>query len=106
MQKPIVFTEFGYRSSKDAGIRPWEWEPRGGTIDSTLISASTQARCYEALFKTFWDEDWILGTFLWKWTPENYAKDQIIHWRRRSPSPFSFSPKEEGLQVLEQWYDK
>ena len=103
-KKPVIFTEFGYRSSKDAAIHPWEWEPRG-QIDSTLICPKTQALCYEAIFDAFWNEDWMLGTFLWKWTSENYAPETISQ-RRRPPSPFSFSPKKEGLEVLKKWYSK
>lgn len=103
--KPIIFTEFGYRSSKDAAIHPWEWEKRG-QIDSTQISGHTQALCYEAIFNTFWKEDWFAGSFLWKWTAENYDAHYYDRPRRRMPSPFSFSPKEEGLQVLQKWYRK
>ena len=103
--KPIIFTEFGYRSSKDAAIRPWEWEQREN-IDSTQICLQTQAHCYEALFKTFWKEDWIRGTFLWKWTAENYGPGIPRRRRWHQPSPFSFSPKAEGLKVLQKWYGK
>lgn len=58
-QKPIVFTEVGYRSSKDAAIRPWEWESRG-EVESQQISPETQARCYQAMFRTFWETDWMI----------------------------------------------
>ena len=102
-KKPVVFTEFGYRSSNDAAIHPWEWEERGH-IDSTKISAKIQAICYDALFETFWQEDWIAGTFLWKWTRENYGPTHTQRRRRRAPSPFSFSPKQDGLKVLQKWY--
>ena len=103
-QKPIVFTEIGYRSSKDAAIRPWEWESRGA-VATQNISSETQALCYEAMFKTFWKEDWMGGIFLWKWTSENYGQ-QLENKRRRQPSPLSFTPKEEGLKVIKEWFRK
>ena len=103
-QKPIVFTEVGYRSSKDAAIRPWEWEERG-EVSTNKISAKTQALCYEAMFKTFWQEEWMTGVFLWKWTSQNHGQ-QIDNKRRRQPSPLSFTPKEEGLKVIQSWYEK
>ena len=101
--KPIVFTELGYRSSKDAAIRPWEWEQRGD-IPKDLISHKTQAYCYEAFFQTFWKEDWMAGVFLWKWTPENYGQPFDYRKRKRPPSPISFTPKPEGLKVIREWY--
>lgn len=104
-QKPVVFTEIGYRSAKDAAIRPWEWEKRGDDIDESEISTATQAVCYEAMFKTFWKADWIGGVFFWKWTPENYGV-AIQTNRRRKRSPLSFTPKKEALKVIEKWYAK
>ena len=103
-QKPIVFTEIGYRSAKDAAIRPWEWEKRGPVAESE-ISTPTQGVCYEAMFKTFWKEEWLGGVFFWKWTPENYGV-AIQTRRRRKPSPLSFTPKTEALEVIEKWFAK
>ncbi|MDW3651909.1 MAG: hypothetical protein R8P61_32850 [Bacteroidia bacterium] len=101
-QKPIVFTEIGYRSSKDAAIKPWEWEKRG-EVAETEISTETQAKCYQAMFESFWKEEWLAGVFLWKWTPENYATQT---GRERRSSPLSFTPKAEGLKVIESWYGR
>jgi len=103
-QKQIVFTEIGYRSAKDAAIRPWEWEKRGD-IDESEISIPTQAVCYEAMFKTFWKEDWLSGVYIWKWTPENYGIE-IQTRRRRKSSPLSFTPKVEAQKVVKKWYKK
>ncbi len=103
-QKPIVFTEIGYRSSQDAAIRPWEWEDKG-PVETEKISAETQALCYKAMFKTFWKEEWMAGVFLWKWTSENHGQ-QMENRRKRQPSPLSFTPKEEGLKVLQEWFKK
>lgn len=101
--KPIVFTEVGYRSSTDAAIRPWEWEARG-EVPTELISATTQARCYQAMFETFWHEPWMQGVFIWKWSPENYGMAETGR-RRRSPSPVSFAPKTEAMAVMKKWFE-
>jgi len=100
--KPIVFTEIGYKSSKDAAIRPWEWEKRG-EVDQAEISTQTQAIAYQAMFETFWKEDWIAGFFIWKWTPEIY-KDPALIKRRRKASPLSFTPKPPAREVIRTWY--
>lgn len=102
-QKPIVFTEIGYRSSLDAAIHPWEWEKRGEEVEEAEISIQTQALCYQAMFETFWQEKWINGFFIWKWTSEIY-KTQPDTRRRRKRSPLSFTPKQPGLEVIKQWY--
>jgi len=101
-QKPIVFTEIGYRSSKDAAIHPWEWEKRG-EVEEEEISLQTQALCYQAMFETFWQEEWMNGFYIWKWTPEIY-RTQSDNRQRRKPSPLSFTPKQPGLEVIKQWY--
>ncbi|MFK7926217.1 MAG: hypothetical protein AB8H47_29985 [Bacteroidia bacterium] len=104
-QKPIVFTEVGYRSSRDAGIHPWEWEPKG-EIPKEEISPKVQALCYQAMFERFWAEDWMEGVIIWKWTHENYQQAGDYSRRRRTPSPVSFSPKKDAEQVLTDWFAK
>lgn len=104
-QKPIVFTEIGYRSSRDAAIHPWEWEPRG-EIPVDEISPQIQARCYQAMFERFWMEEWMEGVFIWKWTRENYQLPGDNVRRRRTSSPVSFSPKQDAVQVLTDWFAK
>lgn len=103
--KPIVFTEVGYRSSRDAGIEPWVW-PERGTVAPEKISNEVQARCYQAMFEACWKEDWMQGIFLWKWSPQNYGwqSNPANGRRRRTPSPVSFAPKAETLTVIEKWF--
>jgi Glycosyl hydrolase family 53. len=66
-QKPVVFTEIGYRSTNDAAIEPWVW-PQNVSKDAE-ISESTQADCYEAFFKSVWNKQWMAGAYFWKWYP-------------------------------------
>jgi hypothetical protein len=89
--KPIAFTEVGYRSTAGAAVEPWLWRS-AGTIDH-----GEQARCYEAVFRSLWDESWFLGTFWWKWFP---------HWEEnRSLGDGSFTPQgKEAVTVISRWY--
>ncbi|MBL7806081.1 MAG: hypothetical protein JNL02_20225 [Saprospiraceae bacterium] len=66
LNKPVLFTEFGYLSVDSCGWRNWELE-RG--IEQRNINEQAQANCYEALFSTYCREDWWGGGFLWKWFP-------------------------------------
>ena len=61
-QKPVIFTEIGYRSSSGANIEPWNFE-RTGTYDPV-----EQRDCYDAAF-TAWIEhsEWMHGFFWWAW---------------------------------------
>lgn len=60
--KPILFTEYGYRSMDQAAWRSWEQENQ-----ERPINYQAQANAYEALYKTFWKEAWFAGGFAWKW---------------------------------------
>lgn len=59
---PVLFTEYGYRSMDKPAWRSWELENQRQTINE-----KGQANAYEALFETFWKEDWFAGGFAWKW---------------------------------------
>ncbi len=86
--KPILFTEFGYRSVDYSGRAPW-------VSDRTMTKVNLDAQKYamSALFETFWDEPWFAGGFVWKWfhnhkkrggandnrfTPQNKPAEEII----------------------------
>lgn len=64
--KPVLFTEIGYRSTADAAIEPWKWPQENKEAAS---STETQAACYEAFFKTAWKKSWLAGAYFWKWYP-------------------------------------
>jgi hypothetical protein len=59
--RPILFTEIGYRSIAGAAVEPWNFTVRAA------VDTQEQADAYEALFRTFWDQDWFAGLFLWEW---------------------------------------
>ncbi len=64
--KPILFTELGYRADLQATVKPWEWD----SIWSPLMkkkSERTQWRAYEAFFQQLWDQEWFAGVFIWQW---------------------------------------
>ncbi len=68
-QKPILFTEIGYRSCDYSTQKPWE------TDFSLPENEKLQARAYEALFSQVWNKPWFAGIFIWKWFPI-YSKNQ------------------------------
>ncbi len=87
-KKPILFTEFGYRSVDFSGKEPWKSDR-----SMTGVNLEAQTNTTKALFDTFWKEEWFAGGFIWKWfhnheasggventqfTPQNKPVEQLI----------------------------
>ena len=86
--KPVLFTEYGYRSVDFSGKEPWKADR-----SMTAVNLKAQENTTKALFETFWFEDWFAGGFIWKWfiaheevggldnnqfTPQNKPVEKII----------------------------
>ncbi|MGJ8590963.1 MAG: glycoside hydrolase family 113 [Aquaticitalea sp.] len=87
-QKPILFTEFGYRSIDFSGRAPW-------TVDriDKQVNLEAQAVLTQAILEEFWQEEWFAGGFVWKWfhdhenvggkddnrfTPQNKPSEEVL----------------------------
>ncbi|MHB8792509.1 MAG: glycoside hydrolase family 113 [Thermoleophilia bacterium] len=58
--KPVIFTELGYRSSSYVGRAPWDCSP-------AAYDGENQARAYDAAFQVLRDKPWLAGVFWWDW---------------------------------------
>lgn len=58
--KPILFTEFGYRSANYCAWEHWN-------LEDDMTNMEAQSNGYEAFYRTFWEEDWVAGAFAWDW---------------------------------------
>lgn len=96
--KPILFTEVGYRSDADATIKPWEWNQFFGAITKRK-SDETQQLAYEALFRQTWNKPWFTGVYIWQWdnrTTEESAQTDL-----------DFSPRYKPAEnVMAKWFGK
>jgi len=87
-KKPILFTEYGYKSIDYATTGHWKYD-----ADTLSVNMLAQANSYLAFYKSFWKERWCAGGFLWKWharhekyggpdckryTPQNKPAQNII----------------------------
>lgn len=63
--RPIIFTEMGYKSTADSAINPWEWIDNFTDKDKAF-SPETQANCYKAFFNTVWTKEWFAGVHIWQ----------------------------------------
>ncbi len=85
--KPILFTEYGYRSLDYAGKEPWNSDH-----NLKAVNLDAQVNTTEALFKTFWNEDWFAGGFVWKWFI-NYDKSG-------GESNAQFTPQNKPVEAI------
>ncbi len=88
INKPILFTEYGYRSVDYSGKEPWKSDR-----SMNKVNLEAQVNTTKALYDTFWNEPWFAGGFIWKWftfhdkaggnensqfTPQNKPVEAII----------------------------
>jgi hypothetical protein len=86
--KPILFTEFGYRSVDFNAVKPWNSNRVEGSVN-----LQAQVNGLQAIHNQFWKEDWFVGGFVWKWfhnhdkvggetnnrfTPQNKPAEDLI----------------------------
>jgi hypothetical protein len=76
INKPIIFTEIGYKSTENAAHIPWEWENQLEDF-TRKVSHETQSICYQAFFEKVWPQDWMKGAWIWKW--EGRQNDPLNH---------------------------
>lgn len=94
--KPVLFTEIGYKSITDSYTHPW-MSGEGGGADT-----AAQARDYEALFEYWNNIPWMAGAHFWFWssdpnaggggdndyTPQNKpAQATMQSWFTQAPPP-------------------
>ncbi|NAS31522.1 hypothetical protein GTQ40_11110 [Flavobacteriaceae bacterium R38] len=86
--KPVLFTEYGYRSVAAAGIKPWENNAQNDKVDF-----ENQNLLYKGIYQTFWNELWFQGGFIWKW------------YHSGNGGKHSYSPQEKkALETIKKQY--
>ncbi len=92
--KPILFTEFGVKSARDAALAPWEWPEHCADL---IYDEQYQAEAYEAVFEAVAGEPWFAGLFIWKYFSDPYDETQ--------EQPIGFSPRAKAAEaVLSKWF--
>jgi len=94
INKPILFTEFGYRNTHFSGKEPWNAQRTEGNINH-----DAQLNLITALFEEFWREPWFSGGFLWKWFPN--------HEQVGGETDNQFTVQNKPAQaVITQWFSR
>lgn len=61
--KPVLFTEYGFRSMDFAAWESWLLGP----VTISNYNFEVQNNGYTAFYDTFWSEPWVSGGFFWEW---------------------------------------
>ncbi|MEM6523213.1 MAG: hypothetical protein AAGF85_00385 [Bacteroidota bacterium] len=89
--KPILFTEYGYKSIDYAADGHWKYDH-----DTLRVNYIAQANAYEALYETVWDKAWFRGGFLWKWHLQSSQRKGLAK---------EFTPQDKPvLRVIQKYY--
>ncbi len=94
--KPVLFTEFGYRSIDNCSWKQWELET---TPYNQKINLQAQMNAYQAFFEQFWDQEWFAGVFFWNW----YINDNRAGGNGNSDYTIQNKPTEK---LVQSWFDK
>lgn len=90
VNKPVIFTEIGYRGGNGTNIEPWNWTA------PLPIDLQEQIDCYEAAFQTLWNKNWFYGFYWWLWLTDP---------RVGGPNDNQFTPQNKPVQYLiTSWY--
>ena len=96
IDRPILFTEYGYLSVDGCAGKTWELEKK---VRSLKINEQAQANSLEALYKVFWKEDFWAGGFMWKWFPEGKGAEGYIER--------DYTPQDKkSILVMKNWFEK
>ena len=90
--RPVLLTEVGFRSVRDAGLRPWEWRSGGESAQSM----EEQARCYQVVLEAFWQRPWFYGMYWWKWHADHHTPHEVGYSPRGKPAE----------KVVTEWYQR
>ena len=93
---PILFTEYGYLSVDGCAGKTWELEKR---IHSLKINEQAQANALDALYASFWEQDFWAGGFMWKWFPEGMGHEGYIER--------DYTPQDKkAIHIVKKWFEK
>ena len=92
--RPVVFTEWGYEDEDFAGMQPWIMGRVQSPDRSSSPNRTAQANTYEGMFRSVWNEPWMHGVFVWRWSPRSSEGDHP-----------SYSPRnKDAAEVLKRWF--
>lgn len=94
VERPVIFTEYGYRSMDYNAHKPWLVDR-----NKTAVNLEAQANATQAILDEFWNEDWFVGGYVWKWF--------IFHDKAGGKEDNRFTPQNKPAEhTLKTFYGK
>jgi hypothetical protein len=92
VDKPVIFTEIGYRSGDGTNVAPSNY-----WLDMS-VDLQEQRDCYEAAFQALWNRNWFYGFYWWTWIydPAQGGNDDSYHTPQNKPTQ----------ELITQWYSQ
>ncbi|MDP7236756.1 MAG: hypothetical protein QGI34_08500 [Candidatus Latescibacteria bacterium] len=87
-QKPFLFIEIGYMSQEGVASQPWNY------VSKAPLNLEEQKRCYEALRRSWENENNFAGLYLWIWEPNKQGLNDKSY-------NFDGKPAED---IVRDWY--
>lgn len=89
VERPVLFTEVGYKSTEDTAVRPHAWLER---MDSApAVDVQAQARCYRVFLAAIGERPWARGVYFWKWFTDPDTDEE---------GPAGFSPRGKPAEAV------
>jgi len=96
VDRPVFFIEIGLCSAKGSSAAPWTHnDPNKMTYDG-----DEQARFYQAVIETFWDEPWFFGFVWWDWPATLHPLEEA-----KTDTSFCIYGK-PAEKVVKEWFSK
>ena len=93
-KRPILFTEYGYRSVDYSGKEPWKSDRK-----MEGLNLEAQNNLYNAFFTEIYPEPWFAGGFIWKW----FIDDAAVG----GPENTMFTPQNKPVEhTIQQHFEK
>ena len=97
--KPVLFTEYGFRSIEDNTNEPWKWFQELDVL-TRVYSESDQDMAYRAFLESIAGQPWCRGAYLWEYDINEDDKPDAIQW-------LNFSPRhKKAAQTIAEFYLK
>jgi len=94
VNRPILFTEFGYLSVDGCAYKAWELEKE---VHQLNLNEQAQANAIDALFMAHWNQEYWAGGFLWKWFPNMQGHEGY-------PEKDYTPQGKKSAEVLKRWF--
>ena len=96
IEKKILFTEYGYLSVDGCADKAWELEKK---VNQLSINEQAQANAIDGILSSFWQQDFWVGGFLWKWFPNGMGHEGYVEK--------DYTPQHKlSEKTLSKWYKK